>query len=365
MKIELQKIKIGDVVKNYVDNDEEGITGYNNLLNIRPKYQREFIYNDKERKAVIDSIRRDLPLNTMYWAVNNDNSYEVLDGQQRTISICQYITGVFSIINNDGNAIYFDNLTKEEKSQILNYELLIYFCEGNDKEKLDWFKRINIASKPFNNQELRNAVYTGAWLTDAKRKFSKSNCVAYKIAKDYIDGSPIRQDYLEVAIKWISSDDIDNYMSIHQHDSNADELWTYFNNIIEWIEHSFIKYRREMKGLSWGEFYNEFKDRQFDSKELEQKINILMIDDDVTNKKGIYEYVLTYKEKHLNIRQFTESQKIKTYEKQNGICVKCNKYFEFDQTEADHITPWKEGGKTNLENCQILCRECNRKKSGN
>jgi hypothetical protein len=159
MKIELQRIPIREVVKNYTDNLEEGITGYDNRLNIRPKYQREFIYGGKERKAVIDSIRRNLPLNTMYWAINNDNSYEILDGQQRTISFCQYITGVFSITINE-NTVYFDNLTEEEKTQILNYELLIYFCDGDDKEKLDWFKRINIASKPFNKQELEKRGYT-------------------------------------------------------------------------------------------------------------------------------------------------------------------------------------------------------------
>lgn len=358
MKIELFEIPVRDVTEKYVDNDEEGVVGYNGKLNIRPKYQREFVYDEKKRNAVIDTIRKEFPLNVIYWVKNEDGTFEVLDGQQRTISFCQYINGDFSIDNKA-----FHNLTNTEKEQILNYKLMIYFCEGNDKEKLDWFKIINIAGEKLTDQELRNAVYTGPWLADAKLWFSKSNCAAYGLANRYVNGSPIRQDFLETALSWKSNGRIESYMSIHQHDPNANELWMYFRNVIQWVELNFPNYRKEMKGINWGELYDEFKDKTFDTIELEQKIQELMIDDDVTRKKGIYKYVLTRNEKELNVRAFTEAQKRAAYERQKGICVKCQKHFNLSEMDADHITPWILGGKTSPENCQMLCRECNRRKS--
>ncbi len=359
MKIELNEISIREVAENYVDNAEDGVVGYNGKLNIRPKYQREFVYDEKQRNAVIDTIRKGFPLNVMYWVKNEDGTYEVLDGQQRTVSFCQYINGDFSIDNRA-----FHNLTKAERDLILDYKLMIYFCEGNDKEKLDWFKIINIAGEKLTDQELRNAVYTGPWLTNAKLHFSKTNCAAYLLAKDYVNGSPIRQEYLETALSWINNGNVEEYMSIHQHDPNANELWTYFRNVIEWVQLTFTNYRKEMKGINWGVLYNQFKNNTYDTNKLEQEIQTLMIDDDVTNKKGIYSYVLTRNEKHLNIRAFTENQKRSAYEKQNGICKNCGKHFDIKEMEADHITPWHAGGKTSVDNCQMLCKDCNRRKSG-
>lgn len=359
MKIELNEISIREVAENYVDNAEDGVVGYNGKLNIRPKYQREFVYDEKQRNAVIATIRKGFPLNVMYWVKNEDGTYEVLDGQQRTISFCQYINGDFSIENRA-----FHNLTKTEQDLILDYKLMIYFCEGNDKEKLDWFKIINIAGEKLTDQELRNAVYTGPWLTNAKLHFSKTNCAAYLLAKDYVNGSPIRQEYLETALSWINNGNVEEYMSIHQHDPNANELWTYFRNVIEWVKLTFTNYRKEMKGINWGVLYNQFKNNTYDTDNLEQQIQTLMIDDDVTNKKGIYFYVLTRDEKYLNIRAFTESQKRSVYEKQNGICKNCGKHFDIKEMEADHITPWHAGGKTSVDNCQMLCKDCNRRKSG-
>ena len=359
MKIELHEIPVRDVAENYVDNAEEGVVGYNGKLNIRPKYQREFIYDEKKRNAVIDTIRKEFPLNVIYWVKNDDGTFEVLDGQQRTISFCQYVIGDFSVDNRA-----FHNLTNTEQKQILDYKLMVYFCEGNDKEKLDWFKIINIAGERLTDQELRNAVYTGTWLTNAKSIFSKSNCAAYNLSKDYVSGSPIRQDIFQTALSWISAGEIEKYMSVHQHNPNANELWTYFKNVIEWVRLTFTTYRKEMKGINWGELYDTFKDKMIDTEKLEQEIQKLMMDDDVTNKKGIYPYVLTRNEKHLNIRAFTDSQKRVAYEKQKGICKKCGKHFEFEEMEADHITPWIKGGKTNPENCQTLCLECNRRKAG-
>lgn len=359
MKIELKEMTIREVSKNYIDNAEEGVIGYDGKLNIRPKYQREFVYDEKKRNAVIDTINKGFPLNVMYWVKNEDGTFEVLDGQQRTISFCQYVDNDFSLNNK-----FFHNLTEPEQDKILDYKLMIYFCEGNDKEKLDWFKIINIAGEKLTDQELRNAVYTGPWLSSAKTYFSKNNCAAYLLAKDYVVGSPIRQEYLETAISWINNDKVEEYMSTHQHNPNANELWTYFKNVIDWVKLTFPIYRREMKGINWGPLYNEFKDKTFDTNKLEEEIKRLMIDDDVTNRKGIYFYVLTRNEKYLNIRAFTESQKRATYEKQNGICKNCGKHFEFNEMEADHITPWHSGGQTSNDNCQMLCRDCNRRKSG-
>ena len=359
MKIELMEIIVKDVTDGYVDNSEDGVLGYGGKLNIRPKYQREFIYKLHQRVAVIDSITKNFPLNVMYWIKTDEGNYEILDGQQRTVSICQYINDDFPVEN-----LLFSNLTNTEKNHILNYRLMIYVCEGNDKEVLDWFKIINTAGEKLTEQESRNAVYTGPWLSEAKRIFSKTGCSAYKLAQNYVNGTPIRQDYLETAIKWINKGNIEEYMSIHQHDPNANEIWTYFQNVINWVKLTFPKYRSEMKGLDWGGLYDEHHKKLLDTVKLEKEIESLMIDDDVTNKKGIYSYVLNGKEKHLNIRAFTESQRRQSFEKQKGVCPKCEKTFEIKQMEADHITPWSKGGKTSVDNCQMLCKECNRRKSG-
>ena len=358
MKIELHEILVRELVKDYVDNHEEGVMGYGGRLNIRPPYQREFVYKDKQRDAVIDTVQKKFPLNVMYWVVNGDN-FEVLDGQQRTISLCQFVHGVFSV-----NNLYFRSLTNDKQEQILNYKLMIYFCEGTDSEKLDWFRTINIAGEKLYEQELRNAVYTGSWLTDAKLKFSKTNCAAYLLGKDYVSGSPIRQEYLETAIDWINDGKIEEYMARNQHAQNANELWLYFQSVIQWVKATFPTYRKEMKGLQWGGFYNRFKNEFYDTAKLEKRTTKLMADDDVTKKSGIYEYVLTNDERHLNIRSFTETMRRGAYERQNGICPHCKKHFGMEQMEADHITPWHEGGKTVPENCQMLCKDCNRRKAG-
>lgn len=363
MKIELREISIREVVNGYRDSAENGVVGFGGKLNIRPAYQREFVYDDKKRDAVLDTIRKGFPLNVMYWVQNDDGSYEVLDGQQRTISFCSYVNNDFSLDNK-----YFHNLTQTEKDVILNYKLMIYVCQGNDQEKLDWFKIINIAGEKLTDQELRNAVYTGPWLTSAKTYFSKSNAPAYLMAKYYVNGSPIRQDYLETALGWINDGKVEEYMATHQHQPNANELWMYFRNVIEWVKLTFPNYRREMKGINWGALYNEYKNATYDTAELEEEIQTLMMDDDVTNKKGVYYYVLTGQEKHLSIRAFTPNQKRQAYEKQQGICPYClvegnRKVYTLDEMEADHITPWSQGGKTSVDNCQMLCKRHNREKS--
>jgi hypothetical protein len=294
----------------------------------------------------------------MYWAVRKDGHFEVIDGQQRTLSICQYVNGDFSI-----KGLAFHNLQDDQQQQILDYKLMVYFCSGTDSERLEWFRTINIAGEELTNQELRNAVYAGPWTADAKRYFSKTGCPAYGLASDYLKGSPIRQDYLEAAIDWHSQGKIEEYMSQHQHDANATPLWHYFQSVINWAKATFPKYRKEMRGLEWGTFYNQFHGKPLDTDKLEKRVSTLMMDEDVTRKSGIYAYVLDSDERHLNIRAFSENNKREAYERQKGVCPKCNKRFEVDEMEADHITPWREGGKTTAPNCQMLCKDDNRRKA--
>lgn len=358
MKIELQKIKVKDVFNGYTDSDEEGVVGFGGKLDIRPKYQRNFVYDEKKRNAVIDTINKGFPLNVMYWAKTGDDTYEVLDGQQRTVSFCQYLNGDFSF---EGK--YAHNLTDDQRRKIEDYDLFVYICEGTDSEKLDWFEIINIAGEKLTDQELRNAVYVGPWLTDAKRHFSKNNCAAYGLAEKYMSGSVNRQDYLEKALKWISDGNIEEYMATHQFADNASELWQYFQTVINWVQTIFPDYRKEMKGLEWGNLYNKFHKNQYDAQKLAIEITGLMQDEDVTAKKGIYEYLLSGDERHLSIRAFPDSMKREAYERQAGICPDCKQHFGIEEMEADHITPWSQGGRTVSENCKMRCRDCNRRKS--
>jgi hypothetical protein len=359
MLIDLHKIKVKDLIKGYVDNAEKGVFAYDGKLDVRPPYQREFVYDDKKRNAVIDTLRQGFPLNVMYWAVRDDGTFEIIDGQQRTISICQFVNGEFAF-----DMRYFHNLEKDEKEQILNYELQIYICSGTDSEKLKWFKTINIAGEKLTDQELRNAVYAGSWVSDAKRYFSKTGAPAAKIGSDYLNGSAIRQEYLETAISWISKGNIEIYMGNHQHDPNAIALWNHFNSVINWVKAIFPKYRKEMKGVEWGDLYEKYGTGVWDAIEMEKEVARLMADSDVKKKKGIYWYVFDHDEHHLDIRAFDDNTKREVYEKQKGICKKCGKIFKIEEMEADHITPWSKGGHTVIENCQMLCKECNRRKSG-
>ena len=360
MEIELKEITIRELAEDYNDNDEGGVVGFGGKLDIRPPYQREFIYGEKERNAVIDTVTKGFPLNVMYWAVREDGNFEIIDGQQRTISICQYVNGDFSV---DGLAIH--NLPKDKKEKILDYELSVYLCSGKDSERLDWFETINIAGKVLTPQEIRNAVYSGSWVSDAKRYFSKASGPAYGLASDYLSGSANRQEYFETAIKWISEDvTIEDYMSKHQKDKNAEPLWEYFKDVIAWVEATFTTKRKFMKGVDWGSLYNKYKGKKQNPAAIEKETAKLILDDDVTKNSGIYPYILTGDEKHLSIRSFTPAMKQKVFEKQKGKCVVCGEHFELSNMEADHIDPWKDGGKTIEENCQMLCKEDNRRKSG-
>ena len=375
MEIKLQKITIRELTEGYYDDEEAGVRGYNGNLDIRPPYQREFIYDNKKRDAVITTVKKGYPLNVMYWAQRDNDAevpLEVMDGQQRTISICQYVSGEFA-----HDFMYFHNLTDKEKDDILGYELMVYMCSGNDKEKLDWFQTINIAGMKLTDQELRNAVYAGPFVSDAKRYFSRTNCPAYNMGKHLINGSPIRQDFLETAIKWIANSlstpqqriSIEEYMAQHQHDPNASQLWQYFNAVITWIGATFNINRRKniLKGLNWGMLYDKYHDKVLDSNKIDSEITKLLIDSEVENKKGICPYILTGDEHYLGLRQFPDDIKLAVYEKQKHRCnnPKCPRNgveLLYEEMEGDHIIPWSKGGRTVMENCQMLCRECNRRK---
>ena len=268
----------------------------------------------------------------------------------------------------------FHNLTDDEQNAILDYELMIYICDGNERERLEWFRTINIAGEKLTDQELLNINYIGAWLSDAKRKFSKTNCVAFKLGHKFVKGSPIRQDYLETALSWISGGNITNYMSTHQHDINANELWLYFNSVITWIETTFAldtnpkNYRKEMLGLNWGDLYNRFRNNMYDAQVIEKRVNELMANEEVTDKKGVYEYILSGENEDmackLSKRAFSDADKRTAYERQHGICPITGEYLPITEMQADHIIPWWKGGTTTLSNLQMISKTANIRKGG-
>lgn len=374
MKSTFTIIKIKDLCKNYRDDGDGGVFGYDNRLTIRPAYQREFVYNAKQRDAVIETIQLEMPLHEMTWAVSGKNEngetlYEVLDGQQRTISIAQYLNGDYAVMWN-GNPKYYWGLTPEEKDLIDNYELHVDICDGTDIEKLMWFQRINIAGAVLTNQELLNATYSGTWLTDAKTYFSKRNCWASKYAGNYIKKDPLRQELLELALKWICNrnglSNVKDYMAIHQNDIDANDLYIYFKQVIDWAKTYFPKFIKGMHDKQdWGVLYNKYHDNTYNVNTLTDEINELLKNDEITKPSGIIEYLLSNKEneKVLSIRAFTENQKLTAYAKQNGICPLCNNHYEYDEMDGDHITAWSNGGKTTDDNLQMLCRKCNCEKS--
>lgn len=363
-KVRFSPMKIASVCNGYSENKATGaVTAMNGKLNIRPDYQREFIYKLPEQKAVIDSILGGYPLSLLYFG-DNGSTYETIDGQQRTISICEYIAGNFSIPI-DGNLKFFHNLTAVQQKTILNYELAIYIVTGSINERLEWFKRINLQGEPLTLQEMRSATYRGDWVTDAKAYFVRQNQGAYILAKQYMTGSCERQAFLEKILAWHSggNDKIEEYMAAHQHDKNAAPLYDYFKLVIQWVKNLFTDYTSEMRHVDWGYLYNKYKDKVFDSINVRQRAKELMLDDDVSSKSGIYAYLITGDDKYLNIRQFSDAHRRAAFTRQDGKCCKCGKIYGITEMEADHITPWSKGGKTNPDNCQMLCISCNRTKS--
>ncbi len=368
MKIDLHHVPVRDLVNGYENSGYDGVVGYGGALDIRPKFQREFVYDTAKQQAVITTALSGFPLNVMYWSRRTDPatdkvSFEMLDGQQRSMSICEYIKGSFSVLVG-GNPKNFDNLSVADQEKLLDYKLMVYHCEGTEDEQLAWFEVINIAGLTLRPQELRNAVYTGPWLTDAKRYFSRENQGAHKLAKDYVTAGEVnRQDLLQKAIEWHGGKGdavIKDYMNAHRQDANANALWTYFKSAIDWAKLIFPKQRKELRSVPWNTLYDKYGQAPLDAGVLEERVKALMADDEVQKKSGIYTYVLTGDEQALGLRTFTDNQKREAYERQSGVCPKCDKHYKLEEMDADHIIPWSKQGKTTSDNCQMLCIRDNR-----
>jgi len=393
---------IRDLVEGYMRDSDDGystdsIYGFGGRLNIRPSYQRNSVYNSKMRNAVIETILDECPLNTIYWVDKEDGTYEVLDGQQRILSICKYIAGEFSVSADCFPAQIpqdFPNLQTnmaDIAERLLDYQLDIYICKGTPSEKLRWFRRINTSGEPLNDQELRNSSFTGEWLTDAKFRFASSKGRGVTLAeinpnsnKDepLLNGSWNRQEYLETAILWAArhegftaDDAIEQYMLKHRADADASELWRYFSQVLEWVRSKFISYNKALRGIDWGLVYENYHNGLLAGNiieksgiEIHDDIVKLTQDDEVTcGMKGIYMYVITGSAKYLSIRQFEEKVARAVYEKQKHHCVYCmqegnRKEYAFKDMQADHIIPWSKGGKTEIGNCQMLCKKHNLEK---
>lgn len=371
MRIEPTRIKVKDIFDNYVDKGDDGVFAYGGKLAIRPPYQREYVYNDDQAEAVIHTVLKGFPLNVMYWVKIGKDQYEVLDGQQRTLSVMKFLDHKFEVKIN-GCSCYWDSLPDDKYEDLMNYEFMVYICEGSESEKLEWFRVVNIAGVKLSDQELRNSVYTGEWLSDAKRYFSKRNCAAKGLSDRYIKGDPNRQELLEKALKGICEyqglKDITEYMSSHKSDADADELWQYFQDAIHWVEKIFPKYYADMKGLDWCHLYNVYNKNTYNSSVMASEVKRLHEDDDVQKNNGIYEFLLCrdkdpFAGRLLNLRAFDNRDKMAAYSKQNGICLGCGQHFEYEEMEGDHIKPWSKGGHTTPDNCQMLCKDCNGKKT--
>lgn len=375
-------ITIKELCNGFVYNELEGkgLFGLSGKLTIQPEYQRNYIYADgKKDVAVIESILKGYPLGLIYFNQTDEDRYEVLDGQQRITSIGRFLTKKFAIME-DGKPLYFDSLPIEQQEKILNTEMLIYICNGTEKEIKEWFKTINIAGIPLNEQELLNAVFSGEFVTLAKAEFSNSQNAQIQKWSAYINGSALRQDFLAKALEWVSKGNISDYMSQHRHDNNINELKLYFNTVINWVSNVFNDVEKEMKGLEWGRLYETYKNTPYNPEEVSEQVKNLYSDPCVKNKKGIFEYVLggQLDKKLLDIRIFDDVTKRKVYQeqtrqaKEKGIsnCPYCamsdnankTRIYKNDEMDADHVTAWSKGGETDIKNCEMLCKPHNRSK---
>lgn len=369
----------------YSESEEKGLFGWAGKLTIQPEYQRNYIYaNGKDDVAVIDSLLKGYPIGLIYFVETEKDKYEILDGQQRITSIGRYVTNKFAWIDENDIPYKFESLPKDKQDKIYNTELTIYICSGEESEIKEWFKTINIAGKPLNNQELLNSIYSGPFITKAKEIFSNSQNSNLHKWLSYMKVEVKRQGLLEVALSWVSKDwekdgNLEKYMADHRHDDNINELTSYFNDVINWVSTIFIDVKDEMQYINWGKMYEKYHKNPYNSNDVSRKLNELYSDYFVNDKKGCYEYILNgckqEDTKLLNIRLFDEPTKKTVYESQTqnakikniSNCPMCvienlsnkTKIWDYKDMDADHVTAWSKGGSTDISNCQMLCRTHN------
>jgi hypothetical protein len=377
------KITVKDICDGFIYNQLEGkgLFGLSGQLTIQPEYQRNYIYADGKRDvAVINSILKGYPLGLIYFNKAGENKFEVLDGQQRITSFGRFVTGKFPIIDDNGMQQYFVGIAKDKKRKILETELLIYICEGEESEIKEWFRTINIAGVPLNEQEVNNAVFSGPFVTLAKEEFSNSQNANIQKWSAYINGSANRQAFMERALDWVSKGNIVGYMSKHRYDTNINELTNYFNSVIDWVSSVFIDVESEMCGLEWGKLYELYHKTAYNPQKVSDEVKLLYGDPYLKKRKGIFEYILggSKDTRLLEVRVFDEATKKATYSKQTqeaekkevSNCPLCaignnankSRIYKIKEMDADHVTAWSKGGKTDIKNCEMLCKTHNRAK---
>jgi hypothetical protein len=377
------EIAVKDICEGFVYNELEGkgLFGLSGKLTIQPEYQRNYIYADGKRDvAVVESILKGYPLGLIYFVKISDDKFEVLDGQQRITSFGRYVTGKFAVKDEHGMEQYFHGIATDKQAKILEAPLTIYECEGTETEIKQWFKTINIAGVPLNDQELANAIYSGPFVTLAKQEFSNSQNANIQKWSAYIKGPANRQKFLERALEWVSNENVGDYMSRHRNDNNIKELKNYFNSVIDWASSVFSDVESEMSGLEWGRLYEQYHGQPYDPQKVSADVKKLYADPYVKRRKGVFEYILggSVDTKLLEVRVFDDATKKSVYAKQKAEaeaaktsnCPLCalghdankNKIWALNEMDADHVTAWSKGGSTDMKNCQMLCKTHNQAK---
>lgn len=378
-------ITVKEICDGFVYNELEGkgLFGLSGKLTIQPEYQRNYIYasdGGKKEVAVIESVLKGYPIGLIYFNKVSDSNLEVLDGQQRITSLGRFVSDKFAIKDANSMEQYFGGMAKDKQAKILETKLLIYECEGTESEIKEWFKTINIAGVPLNDQELLNAVYSGPFVTLGKAEFSNSQNANIQKWSAYVSGSANRQDFLECALDWVSKGNIGDYMSRHRFDKSINELKKYFNSVIDWVSSVFTDVESEMRGLEWGRLYEEYHKKAYSPAKVSAEVQKLYADPYVKNRKGIFEYILggSVDTKLLEVRVFDEATKKAVYttqtakaeKKGESNCPHCaighdankSKIWIFGEMDADHVSAWSKGGKSDIKNCQMLCKTHNRAK---
>lgn len=384
MKTELlTNLTVADICDGFVYNELEGkgLFGWGGKLVIQPEYQRNYIYADGKRDvAVVDSLLKGYPLGLLYFVKTADGAYEVLDGQQRITSFGRFVKDKFAVVDDKGMQQYFTGLDAEKQMKILDAKLTVYVCEGEESEIKEWFRTINIAGIPLNDQELLNAIYSGPFVTAAKAEFSNSANAKMQKWKSYVKGDERRQQILETALKWVSKDDVDGYMSAHRQDAGIDGLRAYFESVIDWVNGVFQGVESEMCGLEWGRLYETYHADPYDPAKVWKRVCALYADEFVKNRKGVFEFILGGEKdtRLLDVRVFEQKETKAVYAKQTkeaekkgesncplcaiGHAANATRIWKFSEMDADHVTAWSKGGATDIKNCQMLCKTHNRAK---